>query len=133
MYDEPVYMISVAAKLAGMHPQTLRIYERKRLIEPKRTQGCTRLYSQRDVDRLKLIQALTQEMGVNLAGVMKVFELQDELEQLRCLIEQLEKRTTELQGTLDEEVKKMRQCALVPIPRGNIVLRRIRQQGRERQ
>ncbi|HZD60141.1 MAG TPA: helix-turn-helix transcriptional regulator [Anaerolineae bacterium] len=131
MYDEPVYMISVAAKLAGMHPQTLRIYERKKLIEPKRTQGCTRLYSQRDVDRLKLIQVLTQEFGINLAGVTKVFELQDEIEQLQCLIKQLEERAAKLQGALDEEVRNVRQSALVPMPRGSIVLRRLLE-GRKR-
>ncbi|MBE0447861.1 MAG: MerR family transcriptional regulator [Actinobacteria bacterium] len=125
MYDEPVYMIGVAAKLAGMHPQTLRIYERKKLIEPKRTQGCTRLYSQRDVDRLKLIQVLTQELGLNHAGVMKIFELQDELERMRCLIDQLEEQAARLQGSLEEELKKVKQNALVPMPHGSIVLRRL--------
>lgn len=126
MYDEPVYIISIAAKLAGMHPQTLRIYERKKLIKPKRTQGSTRLYSQRDVDRLKLIQMLTQDMGVNLAGVIKIFELQDEIDKLQCLINTLEEQSARLQGTLEEEVKKVRQNALVPMPRGQIVLRRVR-------
>lgn len=126
MYDEPVYMISIAAKLAGMHPQTLRIYERKKLIEPKRTQGSTRLYSQRDVDRLKLIQTLTQELGVNLAGVIKIFELQDELEKLQCIMEELEKRTSILQNDLDKELEKIKRNALVPMQRGHIVLRRTR-------
>ncbi|MBS3908610.1 MAG: helix-turn-helix transcriptional regulator [Actinobacteria bacterium] len=124
MYDEPVYMISVAAKLAGMHPQTLRIYERKKLIDPKRTQGSTRLYSQRDVDRLKLIQMLTQGLGVNLAGVVKIFELQDEIEELQGLMEALEKQTAKLRGALDEELGKIRQSALVPMRRGKIVLRK---------
>ena len=67
--DRPLYMISVAAELAGMHPQTLRIYERKQLIQPKRSAGNTRLYSDADIERLRLIQQLTQEEGVNLAGV----------------------------------------------------------------
>jgi len=125
MYDEPVYMISVAAKLAGMHPQTLRIYERKKLINPQRTQGSTRLYSQRDVDRLKLIQMLTQDMGVNLAGVEKIFELQNELDKMRCLIDELEAQAAKLQVNLEEELKKVKQNALVPMPRGQIVLRRV--------
>jgi MerR family transcriptional regulator/heat shock protein HspR len=124
MYDEPVYMISVAAKLAGVHPQTLRIYERKKLIKPGRTEGKTRLYSQRDVDRLKLIQVLTQDMGVNLAGVIKIFELEDQIEGLQALIQGLEKRVSGLQGELSYEIEKIRQCALVPMQRGQIVLRR---------
>ncbi|OFW35053.1 MAG: hypothetical protein A2074_07275 [Candidatus Aquicultor primus] len=124
MYDEPVYMISVAAKLAGMHPQTLRIYERKKLIDPKRTQGSTRLYSQRDVDRLKLIQMLTQGLGVNLAGVVKIFELQDEIEELQGLMEALQKQTAKLRGALDEELGKIQQSALVPMRRGELVLRK---------
>jgi MerR family transcriptional regulator, heat shock protein HspR len=83
-HDRPLYMISVAAELAGVHPQTLRIYERKALIQPQRSQGNTRLYSQADVDRLQLIQQLTQEEGINLAGVMRIIELQSELELTRA-------------------------------------------------
>ncbi len=124
MYDEPVYMISIAAKLAGMHPQTLRIYERKKLISPKRTKGSTRLYSQRDVDRLKLIQILTQELGINLAGVCKIFELQDEIEQLQGIMSELDKRVASLQESLDKELEKVQRSALVPISRGRIVLRK---------
>ena len=82
--DRPLYMISVAAELAGVHPQTLRIYERKALIQPQRSQGNTRLYSQADVDRLQLIQQLTQEEGINLAGVMRIIELQSELDLTRA-------------------------------------------------
>lgn len=129
MYDEPVYMISVAAKLAGMHPQTLRIYERKKLINPQRTQGSTRLYSQRDVDRLKLIQVLTQELGINLAGVTRIFELQDEIEQLQCLIDELNKKVACLQESLSQELEKVKQSALVPMSRGQIVLRKTRRPG----
>jgi len=81
--DRPLYMISVAAELAGVHPQTLRIYERKRLIQPQRSQGNTRLYSQADVDRLQLIQQLTQVEGINLAGVVRIIELQRELDRTR--------------------------------------------------
>src|SRR5437588_11333688 len=78
-----VYMISVAAELAGMHPQTLRIYESRGLIEPSRSAGNTRLYSQRDVERLRRIQELTTELGMNLAGVERGFELEQELERRR--------------------------------------------------
>lgn len=78
--DGAVYIISVAAELAGVHPQTLRTYERKGLIEPARTAGGTRRYSQRDVDRVRLIQQLTQGEGVNLAGVLRILDLQDRLE-----------------------------------------------------
>ena len=81
--DRPLYMISVAAQLAGMHPQTLRIYERKQLVRPQRSGGNTRLYSDADIDRLRLIQHLTQEEGINLAGVMRIIELQGELERVR--------------------------------------------------
>ena len=81
--DRGVYMISVAAELAGMHPQTLRIYESRGLITPKRSPKNTRLYSQEDVDRLQRIQELTNELGVNLAGVERVFELEQELERTR--------------------------------------------------
>lgn len=82
--DRPLYMISVAAELAGVHPQTLRIYERKRLIQPQRSAGNTRLYSQADVERLQLIQQLTQVEGINLAGVIRIIELQRELDHTRA-------------------------------------------------
>ncbi len=83
MVDRPRYMISVAAELVGMHPQTLRIYEARGLVRPKRTAGNTRLYSERDLERLRLIQRLTTELGLNLAGVEQVLALQDELQRLR--------------------------------------------------
>jgi MerR family transcriptional regulator, heat shock protein HspR len=83
MDDHPRYMISVAADLVGMHPQTLRIYEQKGLVQPKRTAGNTRLYSERDIERLRLIQRLTTEIGLNLAGVEQVLHLEDELQQLK--------------------------------------------------
>jgi len=79
----PVYMIGVAADLAGVHPQTLRIYERKRLVQPQRTRGNTRLYSEADIERLRLIQELTQSEGINLAGVIRILELEDECDALR--------------------------------------------------
>jgi MerR family transcriptional regulator/heat shock protein HspR len=83
MDDRPRYMISVAAELVGMHPQTLRIYEQKGLVRPKRTAGNTRLYSDADVERLRLIQQLTTEVGLNLVGVERVLHLEDELQQLK--------------------------------------------------
>jgi MerR family transcriptional regulator/heat shock protein HspR len=90
MDDRPRYMISVAAELVGMHPQTLRIYEQKGLVRPKRTAGNTRLYSDADVERLRLIQRLTTELGLNLAGVERVLMLEDELLRMRRRIERLE-------------------------------------------
>lgn len=81
--DRAIYIISVAAEIADVHPQTLRIYERKGLLTPKRTQGNTRRYSERDIERLRRIQELTQE-GINLAGVTRIFELESELEDLRA-------------------------------------------------
>jgi MerR family transcriptional regulator, heat shock protein HspR len=91
MDDKPLYMISVAADLVGMHPQTLRIYESKGLIRPKRTSGNTRLYSEADLDRLRLIQQLTTELGLNLAGVEHVLRLQDELVRLRRRLDRMER------------------------------------------
>jgi MerR family transcriptional regulator/heat shock protein HspR len=89
--ERAVYVISVAAELAGVHPQTLRIYERKGLLRPKRTSGNTRRYSQRDIDLLRAIQDLTQARGVNLAGVKMIIELQAELEALRSRAAELER------------------------------------------
>jgi len=92
MDDRPMYMISVAAELIGMHPQTLRIYEQKGLVRPKRTPGNTRLYSERDLERLRLIQRLTNELGLNLAGVETVLRMQDEIDRLQRQIERLERQ-----------------------------------------
>ena len=86
-----VYMISVAAELAGMHPQTLRIYENKGLIRPRRTNGGTRLYSDADIERLQLIQRLTNDLGLNLAGVEHVLRLQDELVRMRRRLDRMER------------------------------------------
>src|SRR5206468_11177474 len=88
--DRGVFMISVAAELAEMHPQTLRIYEQRGLITPKRSPKGTRLYSQADVDRLRRIQEMTAELGMNLAGVERVMELEHELERMSRRLEQLE-------------------------------------------
>jgi MerR family transcriptional regulator/heat shock protein HspR len=86
-----VYIISVAAELAGMHPQTLRIYERKGLLSPKRTAGKARRYSERDIERLRLIQELTQDVGVNLAGVKLIMELQRQVDELQRRADALER------------------------------------------
>ena len=91
MDDRPRYMISVAAELVGMHPQTLRMYEAKGLVRPGRTPGGTRLYSDADVERLRLIHRLTTELGLNLAGVEHVLRLQDELNKARARMDRLER------------------------------------------
>jgi MerR family transcriptional regulator/heat shock protein HspR len=98
MDDRPIYMISVAAELVGMHPQTLRMYEQKGLIRPKRTPGGTRLYSEADVERLRIVQRLTTELGLNLAGVELVLRLEDELRKAHAQIERLQRQLhTEVQ------------------------------------
>jgi MerR family transcriptional regulator, heat shock protein HspR len=93
--DRPRYMISVAADLVGMHPQTLRMYEQKGLVRPRRTPGNTRLYSEGDVERLRLIQRLTSELGLNLAGVEHVLRLEDELRRMHERLERLERQMRE--------------------------------------
>jgi MerR family transcriptional regulator/heat shock protein HspR len=98
-----VFMISVAAELADMHPQTLRMYEARGLIEPKRSPKGTRLYSQDDVDRLRRIQEMTTELGMNLAGVERVFELEGKLTRLQNKVDALERRARELQ----EEIARL--------------------------
>lgn len=122
---EAVYVISIAAELAGMHPQTLRGYERRGLIEPERTEGNTRRYSQRDVERLRLIQHLTQEQGLNLAGVEMVLRLRDQLAEARARIAELEQRVEALTRRLKEDVEaahRSHRYELVPMPKGEIVL-----------
>src|SRR5687767_14956220 len=93
-----VYIISVAAELAGVHPQTLRTYERKGLLKPARPSGGTRRYSERDVQRVRLIQELTQGEGVNLAGVMRILQLQDEVEALADQLERTRERIDEVRA-----------------------------------
>jgi MerR family transcriptional regulator, heat shock protein HspR len=94
-HAHPRYMISIAAEIVGMHPQTLRIYEQKGLVRPGRTPGGTRLYSERDLERLRLIQRLTTELGLNLAGVERVIALEDEIQKLRLRMERLEREMRE--------------------------------------
>jgi MerR family transcriptional regulator/heat shock protein HspR len=100
MDERPRYMISVAAELVGMHPQTLRMYEQKGLVRPRRTPGNTRLYSESDIDRLRLIQRLTTELRLNLAGVEHVLRLEDELRRMQERFERLERQ-------MREEVQKV--------------------------
>ncbi len=95
-----VFMISVAAELAEMHPQTLRMYEQRGLIEPKRSPKGTRLYSHADVERLRRIQQMTAELGLNLAGVERVLELEEQLERTRRRVEALERRRRELEAEI---------------------------------
>jgi MerR family transcriptional regulator/heat shock protein HspR len=106
--DQGVFMISVAAGLAEMHPQTLRMYEERGLIKPKRSPKGTRLYSQSDVERLRRIQQLTTELGMNLAGVERVFELEEQLEQMSRRMRALEKRAEALQVEMESELDAVR-------------------------
>lgn len=101
-----VYIISVAAELAGVHPQTLRTYERKGLIKPARTSGGTRRYSDRDVRRVQLIQELTQGEGVNLAGVLRILQLQDEIESLQDELDRTEARVEKVRQEAKEALKE---------------------------
>jgi MerR family transcriptional regulator/heat shock protein HspR len=103
--NRPRYMISVAAELVGMHPQTLRIYEAKGLVRPGRTPGGTRLYSELDLERLRAIQRLTTELGLNLAGVQRVLALEDEMAKLRARMERLER---EMREQVDQVHKQYR-------------------------
>ncbi len=113
--DRGVFMISVAAELAEMHPQTLRMYEARGLIEPKRSPKGTRLYSQDDVDRLRRIQEMTTEWGMNLAGVERVLELEEKLTRMRRKVETLEARATALAQEIAEleEVRRSVKAEIV--------------------
>jgi MerR family transcriptional regulator, heat shock protein HspR len=111
--DRPRYMISVAADLVGMHPQTLRIYEQKGLVQPKRTAGNTRLYSELDIERLRLIQQLTTEIGLNLAGVEQVMRLQDELMRMRARIDRMEQ---EMRDAIDRVHRQYRRDLVIYRP-----------------
>jgi MerR family transcriptional regulator, heat shock protein HspR len=106
MDDRGRYMISVAAELVGMHPQTLRIYEQKGLVRPKRTAGNTRLYSDADLERLRLIQQLTTELGLNLAGVEMVLRLEDQLSRMQRRLERVEREMHERLRQVEREYKR---------------------------
>jgi MerR family transcriptional regulator/heat shock protein HspR len=123
--DRGVFMISVAAELADMHPQTLRMYEARGLIEPKRSPKGTRLYSHEDVERLRRIQEMTAELGMNLAGVERVLELEEQLETMTRKIAALEKRAVELKAEVGrlEALRRELRAEIVPYARGEIVRR----------
>ncbi len=106
MPSTPLYMISVAAELVGMHQQTLRMYEAKGLVRPQRTAGNTRLYSEADLERLRVIQRLTTELGLNLAGVEHVLRLEDELRRLQARMERLERELREEIRTVHRSYKR---------------------------
>jgi MerR family transcriptional regulator/heat shock protein HspR len=118
--NRPRYMISVAADLVGMHPQTLRIYEQKGLVRPKRTAGNTRLYSEVDLERLRLIQRLTGELGLNLAGVEHVLRLEDELRRMRRRIERLEQEMREAIHAVHKSYRR----ELVPVSQATTLVPR---------
>jgi MerR family transcriptional regulator, heat shock protein HspR len=122
--DRGVFMISVAAELAEMHPQTLRMYEQRGLIAPKRSPKGTRLYSQADVERLKRIQEMTAELGMNLAGVERVFELEEQLEAMSAKLQRLERRARELQAEVErlEELRRSLRAEIVPYVRGGAIV-----------
>jgi MerR family transcriptional regulator/heat shock protein HspR len=115
----PVYVISVAAELAGVHPQTLRIYERKGLVDPARTGGGSRRYSDEDIDRLRRIQDLTAE-GLNLAGVKMVLELEAENRRLRKQIDDLREQAQEAV----EQTHRQYRRELVPMSQAMVLYRR---------
>jgi MerR family transcriptional regulator, heat shock protein HspR len=122
--DRGVFMISVAAELAEMHPQTLRMYEARGLIEPKRSPKGTRLYSQQDVERLRRIQEMTNELGLNLAGVERVLEMEVKLDRAQRRVEALERRAAELQQQISEleAVREAVRSEIVLMPKtGDIV------------
>ena len=138
--ERGVYIISVAAELAGMHPQTLRIYERKGLLHPARTAGNTRRYSERDIETLRSIHQLTQGAGINLAGVKMIVEMERQLEELRRTVEELSdemqrarhraralaeqaRRQAEEQARRREAEERMRRDANAIVPRSSVGLR----------
>jgi MerR family transcriptional regulator/heat shock protein HspR len=123
--DRGVFMISVAAELADMHPQTLRMYEARGLIEPKRSPKGTRLYSHQDVERLRRIQEMTADLGMNLAGVERVFELEGKLELMRRKVAALERRAGELKSEVErlEAIRRELRAEIVPYEHGGELVR----------
>jgi MerR family transcriptional regulator/heat shock protein HspR len=123
--DRGVFMISVAAELAEMHPQTLRMYEARGLIEPQRSPKGTRLYSHADVQRLRRIQEMTAELGMNLAGVERVFELEQQLESMARKVATLERRAAELGAEVQrlEALRRELRAEIVPYAPGGALVR----------
>ncbi len=123
---KPLFMISVASELADMHPQTLRMYERRGLVRPKRSLKQTRLYSMEDVERLRYIQQLTNELGLNLAGVERVLELEERMESMRRELDRLQAQLEEamMDATRQvEEIHRSYRRELIPLPGREIVIR----------
>jgi MerR family transcriptional regulator/heat shock protein HspR len=106
MDERPRYMISVAAELVGMHPQTLRMYEQKGLVRPRRTAGNTRLYSEADLERLRLIQRLTGDLGLNLAGVEAVLGLEEQLQRMQARMARLEREMREAIASVHKQYRR---------------------------
>ncbi|WP_124061741.1 heat shock protein transcriptional repressor HspR [Gordonibacter sp. Marseille-P4307] len=122
--NRPVYMIGVAAQLAGMHPQTLRSYEQKGLVNPQRTSGNTRMYSQADIERLELITELTDE-GINLAGVIRILDLQGRLDERDRELDDLHKKVRRLADRVHELETRENVASLVRSGQGALALRRL--------
>jgi MerR family transcriptional regulator/heat shock protein HspR len=132
--DRGVFMISVAAELAEMHPQTLRMYEARGLIEPKRSPKGTRLYSQADVDKLRRIQEMTNELGLNLAGVERVLALEEELDRATRRLEALERRSAQMREEMAAEMERVRRslkAELVPYRHSTDIVRVRRADGEQ--
>jgi len=123
--ERGVFMISVAAELAEMHPQTLRMYEARGLIEPKRSPKGTRLYSHKDVERLRRIQAMTAELGMNLAGVERVLELEQQLDGMERKVKVLQKRADELKAEVArlDQLRREIRAEIVPYVKGGEIVR----------
>ena len=125
-HERGVFMISVAAELADMHPQTLRMYEARGLIEPKRSPKGTRLYSQADVERLRRIQEMTSDLGLNLAGVERVLALEEQLERATKRLEALERRSAQMREEMEAEIERVRKsfkAEIVPYKRATDLVR----------
>ncbi len=131
--DRAVYIISVAAELAGVHPQTLRIYERKGLLSPARTAGNTRRYSARDIERLRMIQRLTQIEGINLAGVKMIVEMESQLDRMRRRLERLDRELERSHLRARDEIERMERrnprADIVPLASVQQIRRTIRELG----
>jgi MerR family transcriptional regulator/heat shock protein HspR len=133
--DRGVFMISVAAELAEMHPQTLRMYEARGLIEPKRSPKGTRLYSQADVEKLRRIQEMTNELGLNLAGVERVLALEEELDRATRRLEALERRSAQMREEMAAEMEQVRRslkAELVPYRHSTDIVRVRRPDGEQK-
>jgi len=114
--EQRLFMISVVSEMLGIHPQTLRIYEREGFIKPKRSGGNTRLYSEEDVEKLEMILRLTRELGVNLAGVEVILSMREQIEQLQ---REMEETIQQLRGELEREIRRREEMrtAIVPVVR----------------